>query len=571
MDTSWVFDVSGIDPQVCSIFKKKGKFFKKKDIPLAVLDNELPLSDLVNHQALVYYGLNQVESFLYFNRWLEENNNVALVYLEDDICSLLNFLHNPKAREILSSHKVFLYWLDPHLKNDVYEKIAVECCGLSLVCYSSNKENCDEVEYGLRGAFAFENLLTQESQGNSQGLLRHYYSNLKSFFPLIDAAGLEGDFSGTPALICGAGPSLSTNVALFSEFKNKGLIFAGGSALKVLVSEGIEPHFTACVDPNEEQFRRMKGLENLKSPCFMIGRSHHEALCNLGGRKIFVPQLDAFPISYWIEEQLGLSQKKWEQPLNVVHVCLMMAYHMGCSPIIFSGLDLSFPKEKKCHKSLNSTNLDHSHYGDYLEVKDIFGNPVLTMYQWIREAKFIQKFVEKHSEVEYLNATEGGMGIKGIENITLLEVNKKLEKAPSNLKERVNNSLDLKELSGSNVGLVLEGIYYSLNNVGSYLFRLQNLIKALLNEYESNGEVDETSYLNRYNNMLYLLKKEVAYEKLIRYQERANLTILSRKYNHLIQSKKNASYQEKWKYLLDEFVLLGNAVKSQVSFLSKVI
>ena len=563
MEASWIFDVEGVDSLVCSVVRKQADSFKQSD-DIRDDDEVYPLlSNMKNNQAVVCYGIDPIRSFDHLCSWLEENDNVALVYLEHDVSHLLNFLSNKRARSTLKHSKVFLFWLDPYSKKDIYEKIAIECCGLSLVWCSNHQLDSQEVKYGLQGAFAYEDLLKNESQGKSQGLLQHYYSNLKSFFPLIDATSLEGAFSNTPALVCGAGPSLAHNVSSIQEFKKKGLVFAGGSALGALFSKGIEPHFTACVDPNEEQFRRMQGFENLKAPCFMVGRSNHKALHSLGGTKIFVPNLDAFPISYWVEDRLGFSNKNWDQPLNVVHVCLLMAYHMGCNPIILCGMDLSVSKE--------SAGLEHSHYGEYVEVDDIFGNPVLTIYQWIKEAEYIKNLSLKYKETKWLNATQAGIGIEGVKNVTLSGENKKLEKTRNNLSMTIRKLLDHKQLVGSNTDLVLREIYYSLINLEGHFLRLQNFIKTLLEKGEKGEEIDERSIYSRYNNMLRLLGKEVAYDKLVRYQERVNLTVLSRKYNHLLVSNKEVSNRKKWKYLLDEFVLLGNAVKLQVSLLSQVI
>ncbi len=77
---------------------------------------------------------------------------------------------------------------------------------------------------------------------------------------------------GTPAVICGAGPSLKASAPALKELERRALIFAGGSTLSALKSLGVIPHFGIALDPNPEEHDRLLPASPLEMPFLYTNR-----------------------------------------------------------------------------------------------------------------------------------------------------------------------------------------------------------------------------------------------------------------------------------------------------------
>ncbi len=157
--------------------------------------------------------------------------------------------------------------------------------------------------------------------------------------------------------------------------------------------------------------------------CYTDGHDHENGIMKLLG----LPSFDKLP---------GMS---------VAHSSLLMAYHLGCSPIILVGQDLAFTDNRYYAKSdkdeINITlSVDGKHAltsasdreveagikrGQATEVVDVpgfYGEPVKTsssMAKMITYYGCIMEEISEHTHV--INATEGGAFLKGMEHLSLRE------------------------------------------------------------------------------------------------------------------------------------------------------
>ena len=94
-------------------------------------------------------------------------------------------------------------------------------------------------------------------------LMTNVFENLHMKGEVKRADHLEGAFRGVPAIICGAGPSLSESIDALKELKDRALIIGGGSALAPLSRHHIPIHFSAALDPDPptERFYRQNHFE----------------------------------------------------------------------------------------------------------------------------------------------------------------------------------------------------------------------------------------------------------------------------------------------------------------------
>ncbi|MDE3047390.1 MAG: DUF115 domain-containing protein [Verrucomicrobiota bacterium] len=140
---------------------------------------------------------------------------------------------------------------------------------------------------------------------------------------------LAGAFAGIPAIVVGAGPSLEKNGHLLRSFEDKALIFAGGSALHAV---DVKPHFGASIDERAP----CRPLPFPDIPFCYQARMNPANFALLRGDKILFPDSSCAPLN-WIHQE-----EPFDAGWTVGTFMTQMAMFMGCSPIVFVGMDLCY-------------------------------------------------------------------------------------------------------------------------------------------------------------------------------------------------------------------------------------
>lgn len=212
-----------------------------------------------------------------------------------------------------------------------------------------------------------------------------------------DGLRLKGAFEKIPAIIVGAGPSLEKNGHLLEKFKDKALIFAGGSALNVI---GVAPHFAASIDATapfmEHPFQTV--------PFCYQSRINPENLSHMLGEKLLFPDGSCEWIN-WMN-----NQEPFEGGWTVGNFLTALASFMGCAPIIFVGMDYAY-KDGRKYARIEAENRS-------IQVGDEW-----TQKDWLMAAQWTE---EMGQGKQWINATEGG--ILNLEKKPLLEILKMLER-----------------------------------------------------------------------------------------------------------------------------------------------
>ena len=203
---------------------------------------------------------------------------------------------------------------------------------------------------------------------------------------------LKDAFSNIPAILVGAGPSLEKNGHLLASFREKSLIFSGGSALKKIVCE---PHFGACID-------KVKPVDVFAYPkvplCFQARM--HPGNFDLAKGEAFLAPDGHFPFLNYLSNDPDLFDSGW----TVGNFMVSLAVYFGCNPIVCVGMDYCYEKGKKYafDEALPVEAL--------VKVKDRLGQEVFTQKDWLMAVRWMEDFAKQHPEKEFLNASEGGMG-----------------------------------------------------------------------------------------------------------------------------------------------------------------
>lgn len=402
---------------------------------------QLSLQDV---QVLYLFGVGQNDTYPMLSPWLHGKRNRALVFLEDDLQTLCNFIASEEAAAILSDPQVRVYALHTPAENDrLFNQLAWDhaCKPMEVIASRDYALRRAKKFAELRDRLVYEqhckNEIAQEYLDQGIVFYQNFYANILQLHTCYLGDALFEQFKGTPAIICGAGPSLHKQIPLLRTLKDNALIFAGGSALNALSHAGIQPHFGCGIDPNAPQLHRLRAQPGYEIPFFFRLRMHQGAFKKIRGPRLYITGTGGYNTARYFEEKLGIHSSELDEGHNVVNFSLSIAHALGCHPIIFVGLDLAYTDMKAYAQgvvadpkvsveAITQKGIDHA----AILRQDIYGRPIYTLWKWISESQWISAFAASHPTLELINATEGGIGVDKVPNLPFADVvNSKLKQS----------------------------------------------------------------------------------------------------------------------------------------------
>ena len=225
---------------------------------------------------------------------------------------------------------------------------------------------CESFVHLWNDAIEREGMYLRGRSTHGEVVARHTVAN----FPrLLDCPGIEplrGAMNDTPALLVGAGPSLSRNLEVIDKATEKMLVVCVNSAYPVLRKAGIAPHVVIALDHQERNFGSFQDIDH-DPRTYLVADPRIDP-------RIFAEFLDhayllswhtttetlgqphppnAIPLSrgggnslyHWLQERLGQKGTITATGSVAVAAYQMLAY-WGCPIIALVGLDLAFPDER---------------------------------------------------------------------------------------------------------------------------------------------------------------------------------------------------------------------------------
>lgn len=160
----------------------------------------------------------------------------------------------------------------------------------------------------------------------------------RAFVNQIDKSGFSSDF-----LLVAAGPSLKQILPHLKALKERMIIICVETALKAMLTAGVEPDFIIITDPQYWAFRHISGLES-KTSILIAPLSVHPAVFRFKCKDVVLCS-DLFWISQFFENKLG-SFGDLGAGGSVASSAWNFCYMMGAKNIYLAGLDLSYPSKQ---------------------------------------------------------------------------------------------------------------------------------------------------------------------------------------------------------------------------------
>lgn len=164
-------------------------------------------------------------------------------------------------------------------------------------------------------------------------------ANLPALARWPTVAALDDAFVGVPMVIVAPGPSLARNIDQLAALRGRAVIVALSHSLRPLIAAGVTPDAVIAVDPQDVRYH-FAGCDVSES-VVINAATVHPSLFDLPARGLLSLSANSV-IDTWLFEGLG------ETPLvagggSVATTAYSLALRWRCDPIVFVGLDLSFP------------------------------------------------------------------------------------------------------------------------------------------------------------------------------------------------------------------------------------
>ena len=365
--------------------------------------------------------------------WVEADDQRYALFLETD----------PTKAVLQTPHPRIRFFFIPEMgREEVLHKIAGEFLFLPFSFDASDHVVLRQLrEIQTKIAFQTFDFADQGIQ-----LLKNIKSNLEH--PFSCGSGLERAFTGVPAIVCGAGPSLHLCRAQVQKIQDTALVIGCGAGVEALRAFNIRPHFAAHVDPDPAH--QFKGSD---IPLLFQLRSAAKTVSLYQGRRILMPGAAHLPLEGWIQESLGLPPL-FDGGWTVGTFGVAMAFFFGCNPITLVGLD-GFTTQP----------------GEGLSpAKNRQGIQGFSRPDWILAAEWLDNIAQQNPLIQWRTAGEHGLEMPSISPVRWEQI----PKAPQ-ISERVQRSLDNLLLApGNTLG---EEIFQSCH-------RSKKLCRDLLQEME---------------------------------------------------------------------------------------
>lgn len=393
--------------------------------------------DLSNHKVVFLFGLGLGYYYKALKLWLDKSPHNRLIFLEDELGVIHRFLETSLATEILDNPQVIIHYLDiyPSINPQVTIHKSIDHLLKGYIRYNSFLGSTklytkwkESICFFIRDVIFYVSswylVASNETLAKKSGILTNHYYNILRQYRASNGHSFKQLFKGVPAIICGAGPSITSQIEELKKVNGEAVIFGSGTGMNVLNYYGIIPHFGVGLDPTSSQGTRIRTNSAYEVPYFYRPRFQWNSFDLHHGPKLYIQGYPNSQLSGWFDEELGLELEEIpNQGISSTNFSMQIARLMGCDPIILLGVDLAYvdssryppiisahPTDSRSDKEEISKQSEVPVYG-----KSNAGTDTVTKIEWFEEAKTVRFFKTTSPELTVISCSEQGLAIKGVE------------------------------------------------------------------------------------------------------------------------------------------------------------
>ncbi|HEG8470523.1 TPA: motility associated factor glycosyltransferase family protein [Campylobacter jejuni] len=389
------------------------------------IGNALLIKNLAKHYKHLFVFESEIELFILALSTLDLSEELCsgkiyLVDIEEERVDM-------QLRILFDQNDVFL-WLNLYemfINNNFYKKY-----------YYEEILNADKIIHENI------NLVIRNLEPDSKISLscyENFYKNIPLMLKNIPFKRIIDERKGLfeSCIVVCAGPSLQKQIPLLKKYQENFVIFCVDGAYPLLVKHNITPDYVLNLDFEEYPLEFFKEVNPENKTLFILAASTHPSVVDY----LYEKQI---PLSIALSNNLPCQNLHindfgyLEFGTHVGHACYTLAIALKFKNIIIIGQDLSFDKQGNSHfdsfdlgsdidTTLNIPTLKTVAYGGLGEV--------LTHLAWDDYRKKLEDLFARNSQVNFLNATEGGARIEFTKEINFELCCKKFKNLNNKLKK----------------------------------------------------------------------------------------------------------------------------------------
>jgi hypothetical protein len=487
--------------------------------------------DLETIDTLYVYGLGLGYYFQALKEWLDAEKERLVIFFEDDPAVFHALMQMPWAGELISHPQCHIHFIPEkkHWKaslsgltlNLPTEQVEVT----ALQSYRSiSPKKIQEMRLFIFRQATIVYSLSMEALF-SHKLFENLYPNFKRLPEASYINLLEGQFKDIPAVICGAGPSLAASIPALKKLEQRALIMAGGSSIAALTNQSIFPHFSLAVDPNPEEYHRLKQASAFEVPLLYGNRVEPTIFHTCNGPSGYIRTQTGGRVEEWLEEKIGLTGEPIGpdlglEAMSVTTLAIALAVRMGCNPIIFAGIDLAYTGMKRYasgvleEDEIKASDIEKEKRASMRVIrrKDRNNNPVFTLVKWVMESSCISAYAKLYPKHQFINATDGGIGFQGIAYQSLEELLDTHCAKRLDLRGKIHAQLERSKLSAQ---AATDKVIPLFQEVHESLLRCQQIAQEMLTELERIKNAGKAAESGKQIILEIDFKEELAFDALL--------------------------------------------------------
>lgn len=286
--------------------------------------------------------------------------------------------------------------------------------------------------------------------------------NMPAIFTSYSLDELMNLCGNMPTLIIAAGPSLDQSIADIQQIKDRVLLIAVDTALRTLLKHGIHPHIVVTTDPTRDNSKHFDGVDLPSNTLLAFAQDcHYAILQQFADHPNKVALLDdSACLTYWLQSRLGF-HTVFRRSLNVSEAAVRFALHVGCTSILFTGLDLAIPvlggkthtadashsysiKEKRENQILIQKQDGTEEWLPVVQVDGWNDETVYTYPSFKMYLHELEQIIAQHS-IQWIDCTISGAKKQGCQRMTLLDAVGQHGKSISEIQNSHTNIVGIKK------------------------------------------------------------------------------------------------------------------------------
>ncbi|EPY2277525.1 motility associated factor glycosyltransferase family protein [Clostridium sporogenes] len=438
------------------------KYFVNRDIDKLLEE----LKDINNETIIIIFGLGAGEHIL---KVLSNTKYNKIVIFEPDLSIIKTFMNIEYSERILENERVIFANYNKKKCREVLGSVITEteANNVKMLNYANYNQIFNKE---FKEFFKVCIDVTEKCMVNinteiyfSKKMIEVYLNNIKNLINSKPINCYKNIAKDMPAIVVSAGPSLSKNIHKLRKIQDNFIIICGTRTLKPLLDVGVTPDYVCIIDPGDLSFDFIKECENFKATMIYCEVANFKTVDHYKGNKTIFNESIIFGT---------LTQKLTERNIDILwnggsvaHTCMSFANYLGCNTIIFIGQDLAYTNNKQHDDradfdSSNNKKIEEENNNIYID--DIYGEKILTSKVLNFYRKNFEEYISRNSNIEFINATEGGANIKGTKIMNL-------DQAIDNYRREIKKEISiLDDIKGFNKNIIinnLKNIYENLESI----------------------------------------------------------------------------------------------------------